>query len=411
MDIQAFIQSYLTIGLFAKLIERRVPVRSVVYDRVFRNRTTRATAFIPMVDIQRKCKSVPVIRRGAASYAVGRGSGSVTQIEPMPIRLSDFISASQLNTLRTLYGDGGENGQSLVATELDRMILCLMEDTERTRNALCAQALTGRIDYQMAADGGFERYVVEYGASTVSYAPALAWNDPKADLVSIQGDLDAMETAINDKGFSGEVELLAGGKAFASLTRQIMRQRESDRMGASVSNDEIRFMGYSIFLDKGTYTDRNASDVEVTRKEVPEDKVVMYIANQTELTYAAVDDIDGNLQATPFFSKSEKTFDPSGVKVVSESKPMPLLAAESICWATVYDASLTDKLPVVIQADTVTVAAPEEKTWAESQLNALTKAKILEVATERGYDMTRTDADAKADIIAEFLVLQGAAQG
>ena len=51
-----------------------------------------------------------------------------------------------------------------------------------------------------------------------------------------------------------------------------------------------------------------------------------------------------------------------------------------------------------------------EKTYTEASLTALTKAKILEIATDRGYEMTTTDADLKDDIITEFLTLQTAAR-
>jgi hypothetical protein len=51
-----------------------------------------------------------------------------------------------------------------------------------------------------------------------------------------------------------------------------------------------------------------------------------------------------------------------------------------------------------------------EKVYTESSLTALTKDKILAIATERGYEMTTDAADLKADIIAEFLALQTAAQ-
>lgn len=45
-------------------------------------------------------------------------------------------------------------------------------------------------------------------------------------------------------------------------------------------------------------------------------------------------------------------------------------------------------------------------TYSEKELNKLTKSDILALAGELGYSMTKTEADTKADIIAEFLEQQ-----
>ena len=44
--------------------------------------------------------------------------------------------------------------------------------------------------------------------------------------------------------------------------------------------------------------------------------------------------------------------------------------------------------------------------YNEKELNKLTKAEILELAKTKSYTMTKTEQDAKADIIAEFLTQQ-----
>lgn len=47
-----------------------------------------------------------------------------------------------------------------------------------------------------------------------------------------------------------------------------------------------------------------------------------------------------------------------------------------------------------------------EKVYTEEELNAMTKAAILELAASLEYEMTSTDANTKAEIIAEFLEIQ-----
>ena len=53
------------------------------------------------------------------------------------------------------------------------------------------------------------------------------------------------------------------------------------------------------------------------------------------LIYCAVDDLDANLQAMPFFIKPVKKDDPSGIKLISEGKPFPVVNVKGICRATV----------------------------------------------------------------------------
>lgn len=50
------------------------------------------------------------------------------------------------------------------------------------------------------------------------------------------------------------------------------------------------------------------------------------------------------------------------------------------------------------------------KQYTEAQLNAMNKADILSLSTQFGYAMTTTDSNTKADIIADFITQQAAAQ-
>jgi len=67
------------------------------------------------------------------------------------------------------------------------------------------------------------------------------------------------------------------------------------------------------------------------------DKDVMMIATDAghRLVYCALDDLDANLQPLPFFAKPIPIKDPSGYKLIGESKPFPIPNTEGICEATV----------------------------------------------------------------------------
>lgn len=334
MTLIEFIRSYFSMALVTRLVENRTPAASAIFDTVFTNRVSRATSRISLAQIQRVTKSMPVISRGGQAIPLDPRNAAVTLIEPLAIMLSDFISGATLNELRALYGTGDENGQSLVASELDRIVLDLMHSTELTRNALCAQAISGKIDYMMDSNGMKERYVINYG-TTQKHTLTTLLDDDNATIVSLVQTLQAMQKRISDAGYAGTPIVLAGTNAFCTITNLIMVTDNAGRMGATVSGNMINILGYPIHLVNGTYHDVNASGKDITKDEIDTNSLCMLIKDYTELDYLAVDDVQGNLQATPFFSKPVDIQDPSGIKVISESKPIPLVAPQSICWCTV----------------------------------------------------------------------------
>ena len=54
-----------------------------------------------------------------------------------------------------------------------------------------------------------------------------------------------------------------------------------------------------------------------------------------KMLYAALDSIDAGQQALPFFATYENLKDPSGVKVIGESKPLPVVNVAGIVKAQV----------------------------------------------------------------------------
>lgn len=335
MTLLDFIRSYLSLTTISKIIESRTPVSSLIFERIFKNRVLRGTDSISLAQFTRVTKSMPVISRGGKAIPIDSRNLANTRIEPLSIRLSDFITGAMLNTLKSLWGTGDENGQSLVKAELDRIVKDLMLSTELTRNALCAQAITGKINYQMESDNRKERYEIDLG-STLTETLDTKLDSGDATLVTLMNVLQKMKKKIADAGFSGTFEIMAGFNAFSTIANLIMHTKESDRMGAAINNNVINFMGFAIYLNSDTYTDCDASTgKEKTVDAVGSNCLVMYNPDHAELDYCAIDDVSGNLQATPFFVKTLVSEDPSGYKLISESKPMPIIAPEAICFAEI----------------------------------------------------------------------------
>lgn len=335
MTLLEFLRSLIaTTGNVARLTELRTPVESVIFDNVFTNRISRATDEISLAEITRVTKARPVISRGGHAIPLDMKSAASTRIEPLSIRLSDFLTGAQLNSLRHLYGTGGENAEALVTAEIDRIVMDLMRTTELTRNALCAQALKGKIDFMMDSNGMTERYVIDFG-TTQSLSLTTLLDDESATLVTLMNALRKMKKKITDAGYAGSPVILAGPNAWSTIANLVMATRSEGRMGAAIDGAVISFMGYKIYLADETYNDKDVSGKDIVKDAIDTNSLCMVIPSLAELDYCAIDDLQGALQATPFFSKPVQIEDPSGIKIISESKPMPLIAPASICWATV----------------------------------------------------------------------------
>lgn len=409
MGLIDFLREYFVVSTMARIIEKLHRVDGTVFSLVFTRRNNWPLPTISMADIERKIGSKAVTARGAHAIPVGSAAASITSIEPMPIRLSSFITGKDLNDLKNLFGNGDEKGKRLVSDYLDRKVEELMLDTAATRDALCAQAITGTIDYQMKTDTGVERYQVKYGDGTpLSYSPDVKWNDPSVAIGTILIQLTAMHKLIAAAGHGGKVEFLAGANAYTDLLNIVAALPNENRIGAKGEDGVITVGPYKVHPDFDIYTDTAVDGSITTKNEVDADKIVGFVPGLLDLDYCAVDDIDGNLEAVPFFSKYSKLDDPSGIKVISESKPMPLVSVTSFCWATVHDSSI---VPVDNTVNVSVLNGVDTTAYTEAQLNAHTKTWILELATARGYEMTTTSSNTKAEIVADFLSLQTAANG
>ena len=334
MDLLTFIRSYLTLSTISKVIDRIPKRKSVIYDRVFTNRNNNPSAYVRIDDIVQTIGSVPVVTRGGQSVRVSGESMGTGLIEPMPIRLSDFFTGARLNDLRAFWGKGDKQGKALVTAEMDRIIKKLMLSTQKTRDALCAQAMTGAIDYQMKADTGYVRYEVKFG-DVQTYAPTKKWNADGTKIGDVLSHLIYIRKKLHESGHAGSIGFLAPTDTWTALANLITSLPNEQRMGAKVDDNIITVSGFKIELDDGSYSDRDAGGAVVTKDEVEAKKLLAYVEDVPVLEYCAIDDIDGNLQATPFFAKSIKSDEPSGIKVLSESKPMPLVDTSAILIATV----------------------------------------------------------------------------
>ena len=152
-----------------------------------------------------------------------------------------------------------------------------MDTTDKTRDALCAQAITGKIDYQMESDGGNVRYQVTYGTGTpLSYTISSKWDASGTTIADILTDAVGIRRKLNEEGASGEVGFLVSPEVFVAMANKITPLPDSKRMGASVSANEINVAGFIFTLCDGSYDDKDSSGADVVKQEVAAKKAVAW---------------------------------------------------------------------------------------------------------------------------------------
>lgn len=300
-------------------------ITTPVMDELFINRPQNPFAMVGIEEITAVIKAVPVTRRGAPSIATGSGSAAYTFIEPLPINIRRPITAAELNNLKLL----GNISKEMWATQKTDE---LRQTVRITSEAIAAQTLSGSISWPCQLESGsFETYSISYG-SPLSVVPAVLWDANGVKVADVFATLQAMETAINQKGYS-DIVYWAGKDAYLALFKLTEDFKGTARIRIEISDQGINIGGYLVKRRSETYTNPQSGAV------VPyiSDKVIKAVAKTAgpKIIYSALDDLDANLLPMPFYTKPIKTDDPSGYTLIGMSKPLPVISPKGICDATV----------------------------------------------------------------------------
>lgn len=280
---------------------------------------------IPLSLLQDTLTNAPVVRRGTKHFALDFGKASVQSIEVQGIDLSHFMKGAELNNLKSL---GKIALKQMLTIQMDK----LSETTDKTVEALCAQSLTGSISYPMKTEGGaLERYDIELG-SPLSHTLSAKLDSGSATIMDVYTTLTAMHEKIKDKGFGDKVVTLAGSAMFNQILK-LADASKTNLLKVEVGSGKINVAGYIIELESGTYQDVNAGGVKASVAKVDAKKMVMFDQNSGQkLYFLALDDLDAGLKPLPIYIKAVKCDNPSGVELLSSSKPFPALNMNAVCW-------------------------------------------------------------------------------
>jgi hypothetical protein len=322
------LKKYFTVDAIVQLMGRLPELKTPIMDLLFTDRRNIPRPVVGYKDLGLPPENLPVVRRGTHSSPLGGNGGSITFIEPQPVNPSEFLSGADLNNLRSM-------NESSVQQEIDNIVDRLRRGCRSTAEALAIQALTGKINYWLRGDGGnLEPYEVEYGSIGDATAKvAKKFDAAGAKISDVIKAVEAITLALKAQGVDGNDAFIGCGyDVFAVLCDLIGDTKNSSV--AVVSTSGISFGGgFVIQLLPQTY--RNLETKAAVPVVPAKHLLVIDKAAGHKMLYAGLDSLGAGQQALPFYADYEETKDPSGVKVIAESKPLPVVNVKGITKAQV----------------------------------------------------------------------------
>lgn len=306
------------------------PLKTTVLDTFYKRKVNHPMAKVGRDDIVKNGTPGPLILRGAPSLALEGPGIALAEYEPFEGAFHRTMTAADVNNLMTF--DRQSITARLAAVDDDLRRKC-----RATAEAIAAVSMTGTISWPVQLENGaHETYQVTFG-SPLTHAPDKLWSAADATVKHVFEDLQAMEEAIEEEGYGGEVRFWASKTAFSQLMSLAEGYQDNPKaklkIDVSVKAKTIFIGGYQITRMAEKYTHPTSGSAVA---KVEDGKIMAYADDAVHtMFYCALDDLDAKLRPLPYFSKPVKTDDPSGVKIIGRSKPFPAPVPKAICWATV----------------------------------------------------------------------------
>ncbi|WP_338669767.1 major capsid protein [Pseudodesulfovibrio methanolicus] len=302
-------------------------LKSSIMDNCFPARPQNPFAVVGISDVLEIVGTAPVVRRGGLSTPVGSGSISINMLEPLPVKPSKDVTGQDLNNLRMIMADKASLDAWTRGT-----IDYLRTTCRQTTEGIAATALTGTISWPVKMDGGWDTYEVEFGAP-LRENPAKPYTAEGVGMADVMRHLSDMETAIQEGGYGGDIEFLAGKEAFLAIFALAENFKSTAKIRVSVEGDAINIGTYTVRKMSERYRDPKTGNPVA---KVPDGEIVGYAKDApAKIIYCALDDVDAKLQPYPFFPKPVTLPEGNGYRIIGQSKPLPCRSPKSICWGKV----------------------------------------------------------------------------
>lgn len=303
-------------------------------DTVFTDRPRQASALIGKDIVRGYIRAMALSQRGGPAINIAGNTGQADFYQPLPIKPKISVNGVDLNNLRLFMGS--TNGKTLLSTWAQSKTDMLRKTVRATTEPLCAVALTGKLIWPVAIEGGgYDTYSVDYGdVQTLDEGSYSYWDDPQCGPVEILEMLISISKKFQRKGVGGRVVYWAGEKAFMALFRVVSKILTSTKLRTEIA---IPMSATESSIIIGTVTVELVADeyqhpqTSVWTPIIPTNTLKAIALDAGHLMpYAAIDDLDGNLEPLPLFIKPIKN-DEGQQSLLGESKPLPIVNTDGIC--------------------------------------------------------------------------------
>ena len=315
------LKNHLIIEALVGLLNRLPPLHTPIMDLIYPESVRFNHPFdrLSVSDLGLPPKNIPLITRGSVSYSLTQDKTSLKQIEPANITPSHTVDASELNRLKTL-------GFAQVQQWVENKVNDLRVTSRLTTEAMATQSITGKINYDIrTADGNIDKYEVKFGTpKTVTLDKK--WDAPDAKAQHIVAGVGKIIESLQKTSFGTDIVHLINWDVYSALVG----------ISASLNNPEIIKVfenhiqiGSAKFLvcSAQYYDYKTAANVSA----IPAKTVVSIARDDAfRLAYCALDSVEANFAAVAFFVRQIKTDDPEGIKLLSQSRPMPIPNVDAI---------------------------------------------------------------------------------
>jgi hypothetical protein len=314
-------RKFLVLQALVTTLNRLPPLRTFVMDLIYPEPVRRSHPFdrLSWSDLGLPTKNIPLVTRGSVSYALTPDKNKITQIDPANLTPSITLSAADVNRFRSL----GLNGQQ---TLIDNYIDTLRRSVRKSTEALAIQSITGKIEYDIRnADGAMDIYKVDFGtpqAVTVSKK----WDDAGTKAGDIIASIGQIIESLQKTSDGTDIIHLIKYDVYAALVSKAATLNNSDLIKVFPDYVQIGNAKFIICSSK-YYSYKTKTFVDA----IPDGEVVSIARDDAfGLFYCALDSLDVNFASWPFYVNSVKLDDPEGVKLIGQSRPMPVPNVDAI---------------------------------------------------------------------------------
>ena len=317
---------------FAKFLNPRVlvgelnkmaPLHTPILDLVYSDQVNHPFSTIGYEDLVTSIKNIPLVSRGASSYAMPLDGNELRFIEPQNLTPSHFIGANKLNDMKS-FNEGQQ--KTYILNKVDQ----LRRTVRASKEALAIQSLTGKIEYGVRnADGAMEKYTVDFG-NVQSTTISRKWDASGAKASDVIKDVGAMVAEIKKKSNATKFIGFIDFTTYAAIVD--LCNNASTKLPIEVTEDSIVIGAVKLYVTAATYFDY----VTKTNKPLIAEKKVMVIGVDDGFRFynCALDSLEADFAGIPFGVREVLKDDPEGEEIIGMARPMPIPNVNAICVST-----------------------------------------------------------------------------